>query len=149
VFGHGLVIVSTSFDLASVLAIRPDGKGDVSASHIEWQLRRGAPHSPSMLLVGDELYMVSDGGVATCVEAKTGRNVWQERLGGGYSASLLYGDGKIYFQNEEGAGTVIEAGKEYKQLAKNELGERTLASYAVVESDLLIRTDKHLYRIKK
>jgi outer membrane protein assembly factor BamB len=102
-----------------------------------------------MLLVGEELYMVSDGGVASCVDAKTGKSHWQERLGGGYSASLLYGDGKIYFQNEEGVGTVIEVGKKFKQLARSDLGERTLASYAVVESDLLIRTDKHLYRIKR
>jgi outer membrane protein assembly factor BamB len=149
VFGHGLVFISTSFDLPTVLAIRPDGSGNVTDTHVAWRLRRAAPHSASMLLVEDELYMVSDGGVATCVDAKTGKNHWQERLGGGFSASLLYGDGKIYFQNEEGAGTVIEAGKEFKQLAKNELGERTLASYAVVESDLLIRTDKHLYRIKR
>jgi outer membrane protein assembly factor BamB len=147
VFGHGLVFISRGFDSPQVLAIRPDGRGNVSDTHVAWRLARGAPHSPSMVLVDGELFMVSDGGVASCVDAKTGEVHWQKRLGGNYSASLLAGDGKIYFQSEDGVGTVVAAGKEFKDLARNEMKERTLASYAVVGSDFLIRTDKHLYRI--
>jgi outer membrane protein assembly factor BamB len=147
VFGHGLVFVSSSFDSPNVLAIRPDGRGNVTDSHVEWRLSRGAPHSPSMVLVGDELFMVSDRGVATCVDAKTGKQHWQERLGGDFSASLLAGDGKVYFQSEEGVGIVIEAGKSFNELARNDVKERTLASYAVIDHDLLIRSDKHLYRV--
>ncbi len=149
VFGHGLVFLSTGFDSPKVLAIRPDGTGNVTDTHVAWELKRGAPHSPSLLLVGDELYMISDGGVATCVDAKTGDIHWQERLGGRYSASPLYADGKIYFQSEDGVGIVIAAGKEFNQLARNDLKERTLASYAVIDEALLIRSDKHLYRIEQ
>lgn len=149
IFGHGLVFVSTSYDSPKLLAIRPDGTGNVTSSHVAWQLDRGGPHSPSMVLVGDELYFVSDGGVAMCVDAKTGEKHWQKRLGGNFSASLLAGDGKIYFQSEEGEGIVVAASKEFQELARNAMKERTLASYAVIGSDFLIRTDKHLYRIHK
>jgi outer membrane protein assembly factor BamB len=149
VFGHGLVFVSTSYDAPKVLAIRPDGTGNVTDTHVAWQLDRGGPHSPSMVLVGDELYLVSDGGVAMCVDAQTGKKHWQQRLGGNFSSSLLAGDGKIYFQSEDGVGTVVEAATSFNELARNEMKERTLASYAVIGSDLLIRTDKHLYRIRK
>ena len=149
VFAHGLVFVSTSYDAPKVLAIRPDGRGNVTNSHVAWTLDRGGPHSPSMVIVGDELYLVSDGGVAMCVDAKTGEKHWQKRLGGNFSASLVAGDGNIYFQSEEGEGIVIAASKEFKELARNEMKERTLASYAVIDSDLLIRTDKHLVRVHK
>jgi outer membrane protein assembly factor BamB len=104
VYGHGLVFLSTSYDSPVLLAVRPDGKGDVTDTHVVWKERKGAPHTASPLLVGEELYMVSDGGVATCLDAKTGAQHWQQRLGGGFSASPLYGDGKIYFQNEQGVG---------------------------------------------
>jgi outer membrane protein assembly factor BamB len=147
VYGHGLVFLSTGYNTPSLLAIRPDGKGDVTATHIAWKARQGAPHTPSLLLVGDELYMVSDGGQASCLDARTGRVHWQKRIGNAYSASPLFGDGKIYFQSEDGVGTVIEAGREFKLLARNPLEERSLASYAVADGSLFIRTEKHLYRI--
>ncbi len=147
VYGHGLVFVSTSYDAAKVLAIRVDGEGDVTDTHVVWTLRRGAPHTPSMLLIGDALYMVSDRGVASCVDAKTGNLHWQERLSGSYSASPVHAGDKIYFQNESGEGTVIRAAKTFEMLAKNDLAERTLASYAVADGAIYIRTDKHLYRI--
>jgi outer membrane protein assembly factor BamB len=148
VYGHGLVFLSTSFDAPVLLAVRPDGKGDVTETHVAWRERRNAPNTPSPLLVGDELYMVSDRGVATCLDAKTGKQHWQERLGGGFSASPLYADGKVYFQNESGVGYVVKAGKQYELLAKNELDERTLASYAAADGALFIRTEGHLYSIE-
>ncbi len=148
VYGHGLVYICTGYNTPKLLAIRPDGRGDVTDTHVEWTMKRGAPHTPSLLLVGDELYMVSDRGVASCVDAKTGKPHWQERLGGGFSASPLYADGKIYFQSEQGEGTVIAPGTTFRRIATNDLGERTLASYAVGDSALFIRSAQALYRIE-
>lgn len=147
VFGHGLVFLSTSYDSPTLLAIKPDGKGDVTATHVAWSSKKGAPHTPSPLLVGDELYTISDQGVATCWNAKTGETHWQKRLGGNYSASPLFADGKIYFQTETGTTYVVKAGKSFEQVAKNEIGERTLASFAAVKGALFLRTDKALYKI--
>jgi outer membrane protein assembly factor BamB len=149
VYGHGLVFLSSSYDSPTLLAIKPDGKGDVTATHVAWSAKKGAPHTPSPLLVGDELYTVSDQGIATCWNAKTGDVLWQQRLNGNYSASPVFADGKIYFQTEQGVGYVVKAGKEFKQLAKNEMGERTLASYAAVKGALFLRTDKALYKIQE
>jgi outer membrane protein assembly factor BamB len=147
VFGHGLVFVSSGFDSPVLLAIRPDGQGDITASHMAWILRKGAPLTPSPLLVGDELYLVSDNGIASCVDAKTGKVHWQERIGGNYSASPLYADGKIYCQSEEGTGVVLKVGKRFEVLSRNSLNERTLASYAASDGAFFIRTENHLYRI--
>jgi outer membrane protein assembly factor BamB len=149
VFGHGLVFVSSGFESPNLLAIRPDGQGDVTTTHVAWTLRKGAPLTPSPLLVGDEVYLVSDSGIASCVDAKTGKVHWQERIGGSYSASPLYADGKIYCQSEEGTGVVLKAGKRFEVLARNSLGERTLASYAASDGAFFIRTEKHLYRIQE
>ena len=149
VFGHGLLFISTAFDNPEVIAIRPDGQGDVTDTHVSWRLSKGAPKTPSMLLVGDELYFVSDAGIATCADAKTGRVHWSERVGGNYSASPLFADGRIYLQNEEGIGVVLAPGKTFHELARNSLGERTLASYAVTDGAIFIRTETHLYRVGK
>jgi outer membrane protein assembly factor BamB len=147
VFGHGLLFIATGFDQPTVMAVRPDGKGDVTDTHVAWTLKKGAPNTPSPLLVGEELYLVSDGGIASCVDAKTGRVHWQERIGGNYSASPIHAGGGIYFQNEEGTGVVVKAGREFEKLASNELGERTLASYAAGDGALFIRAAKHLYKV--
>jgi outer membrane protein assembly factor BamB len=147
-FGYGLVFLSTGYDSPEVLAIRADGRGDVTATHVAWRLKKGAPHTPSMLLVGDELYMVSDRGVATCVDARTGREHWQERVGGNYSASLVYADDKIYLQSEEGPALVIRPGKRFQRIADAGFPERTLASYAVGDNALFVRTEKNLYRVE-
>lgn len=147
VFGHGLVFIGTGYDSPSVLAIRPDGTGDVTDTHVAWTVAQAAPHSPSLLLVGDALYMVSDRGVASCLDAKSGEKIWQERIGGNFSASPVYADGRIYLQSEDGVGTVIQAGTAFEQLATNPLNERTLASYAISDGSIFIRSDKHLFRI--
>ena len=147
VAGHGMVFFSTGFDRATAMAVKLGGKGDVTKTHVAWTLAKGAPHTPSMLLAGDELYMVSDGGIASCVEAKTGKVIWSERLGGGHSASPIYANGRLYFINEKGVLTVIEAGRKFKVLGKKDFGERTLASPAVANDSLYIRTEKHLWRI--
>jgi outer membrane protein assembly factor BamB len=147
-FANGLVILSTGYDSPKVLAIRPDGEGDVTKTHVAWTHKKNAPHAPSPLTVGDEVYLVSDGGMATCLDAKTGEVHWEERLGGHFSASPICADGKIYVQSEEGVGVVFKAGKRFEIVAKNDLGQHSLASYAAADGALFIRTEKHLYRIQ-
>lgn len=150
VFGHGLLFVSSSYDRPVVYAVRPAGaQGDVTDSHVAWTHAKGAPNTPSTILVGEELYFVSDAGIATAVEAKTGKVHWSERLGGDFSASPVFADGRLYFQNETGTGYVVKPGQTFELLAKNDLGERTLASYAVDDGALFIRGEKHLFRIGK
>ncbi|MDA7916326.1 PQQ-like beta-propeller repeat protein [Verrucomicrobia bacterium] len=149
VYGHGMVFIATGYDRPKVMAIRVDGSGDVTQSHVVWTARKSAPNTPSLLLVGEELYMVSDGGIGSCLDARTGAVHWNERLGGTYSASPLFGDGRIYFQSEGGECVVINAGKTFQVVAKNDLEEKAFASYAVVGSDFIIRTETKLYRIRK
>lgn len=150
VFGHGLLFVSSSYDRPVVYAVRPAGaQGDVTDSHVAWTHAKGAPNTPSTILVGEELYFVSDAGIATAVEAKTGKVHWSERLGGDFSASPVFADGRLYFQNETGTGYVVKPGQTFELIAKNDLGERTLASYAVDDGALFIRGEKHLFRIGK
>ena len=147
VYGHGLVYIATGFHKPSLLAVRPDGTGDVTSSHIAWTLSRGAPLTPSPLLVNDEIYVVSDNGIATCVNAKTGEIHWQQRIGGNFSASPVLADGHIYLLSEEGVATVLTPGKEFRKLATNSLDGSTLASMAVADGAIFIRSQSHLYRI--
>jgi outer membrane protein assembly factor BamB len=147
VFGQGLVFIATGFQQPTLIAVRPDGTGDVTRSHVAWTLRRGAPYTPSPILAGEQLFIVNDAGIATCVEAKTGTIHWQQRLGGNYSASPVLADGRLYFLSEEGVTTVIEPATTFKRLATSQLDGATLASMAVAERSFFIRTQSHLYRI--
>ena len=130
-----------------MLAVRVDGRGDVTKSHVAWTLKRGVPLTPSPLLVGDELYMVNDGGIASCVDAKTGADIWRARINGNFSASPIYADGRIYFLSEEGLTVVIAPGKKFQALATNQLEGETLASMAVSGESIFIRSRTHLYRL--
>lgn len=147
VYGNGLVFICTGFQEPSLLAVRPDGRGDVTKSKVVWKLGRAIPRTPSPLLVGDELYIVTDNGIATCVDAKTGEELWRARLDGNFSASPIYADGRIYFLSEEGESIVIAPGRQLKHLATNQLEGPTLASMAVSHSSLFIRSATHLYRL--
>ncbi|MCE2694516.1 MAG: PQQ-like beta-propeller repeat protein [Verrucomicrobiaceae bacterium] len=149
VYAHGMVYVSSSYDKPVLLAIKVDGKGDVTGTHVAWTIDKAVPHNPSMAVIGDELYFVADNGILTCADAKTGQIHYSERCTGPISASLLVADGKLYLQDEKGLGVVVKPGKTFQILAQNNLDERSLASYAVIGSDLLIRTEGNLYRIKK
>lgn len=147
VFAHGLVFVATGYDRAKLLAIDPTGSGDVTKSHVKWTMTRSAPLTPSPLVVGDELYVVSDNGIASCLDARTGTVHWQERLAGTYSASPLSAEGRIYFQREDGETVIVKADRTFSELGRNRLEPRTFASFAVLDDSLLIRTEKNLYRI--
>lgn len=147
VFGKGLVFIATGFYEPTIVAVRVDGEGDVTRSHVAWTLSRGAPYTPSPILVGDELYVTSDTGVLTVVDAVSGTVVYQARLGGNYSASPVLADGRIYFQSEEGVTTVIAPGKAFNRLAVNRLDGSTLASMAISNGSIYLRSDTHLYRI--
>jgi outer membrane protein assembly factor BamB len=149
VYGHGLVYIATGFQQPTLIAVRPDGSGDVTKTHVAWTLRRAAPLTPSPLIVGDEIYVVNDGGIASCLDARTGDTHWQQRLGGEYSASPVFVDGRIYFLNEEGVATAIAPGKAFVRLATASLDGATLASIAVADGSFFIRSDTNLYRIAK
>ena len=147
VYGQGMVYLSTGFQTPSLLAVQTDGVGDVTNSHVAWRLNRGAPLTPSPLLVGNELYVINDFGIVTCINATTGDVHWQNRIGGNHSASPVYANGRIYFQSEEGITTVIQSGTNFQILAQNELDGETLASMAISSGTVVIRTNSHLYRI--
>jgi outer membrane protein assembly factor BamB len=147
VYGNGLVYITTGFQQPSLLAVRVDGKGDVTRTHVAWRLSRGAPYTPSPLLVGTELYVVSDLGVVTCVDAVTGTVHWQQRIGGNHSASPVLAAGRIYFLSEEGVATVIAPGRVFQKLATNALDGATLASMAVFNRSFFVRSHSHLYRL--
>ena len=114
-----------------------------------WTEPKSGPTTPSPLVLGDEIYYVSDGGIATCADAKTGAVHWRERLNGGFSASPVAAEGRVYFQNETGVGYVVKAGTTYELLATNDIGEKTLASYGVVDGALFIRGEKMLWKVRK
>lgn len=147
VFGHGLVFIATGFHQPAIIAVRPDGAGDVTGTHVAWTLRRAAPFTPSPILVGDDLFVVNDVGIASCVEARTGVIQWQQRLGGNYSASPVFAGGRVYFASEEGAVTAIAPARTFTRLATNQLDGAIMASMAVAGQSFIIRTDRALYRI--
>ena len=146
---QGMLFIGTGYDRPKVLGIRvPQEKGDLTDSHIAWETRRSAPNTPSMIVVEDALYFVSDGGILSCVNPQDGKVHWSERLGGNYSASPIAIDDRIYFVSEEGMVNVVAADTaELNVLAKNDLKERSLASPAAFNNTLLLRTQDHLWKI--
>ena len=150
VAGHGMIYASSGFNKPVLHAVRTGGSGDVTESHVAWKGEaKDVPKNASFLLVGDELYTFGDNGVGTCWDAKTGEVIWQERVAGPYSASPIYNNGRIYTLDELGVSVVLQAGREYKELATNDLGEPALASFGVDSDALFIRTEAALYRIEE
>jgi len=147
-FCFGLVLVNTGAS-QQIWAVRPDGRGDVTDSHVAWKLDKSVPFIPSPTIVGSLIYMINDDGIISCIEAKTGKPVWRKRVGGKYEASPIAADGRIYFFSDEGPTTVIAAGRQYKELAVNKLADGFLASPAVAGKALFLRTKTHLYRIEQ
>jgi outer membrane protein assembly factor BamB len=153
VVGHGLVF-NSSGRAGPTLAIRPGGTGNVTESHIAWSSPRGSPFIPSPILVGDHLYMVNDmQSIVTTFNAASGQTAWQGRLGvaraEGFSASPVAFDGKVFFTNDEGETFVLRAGGTFDLLHTNAIGERTLASPALVDGKWYIRTESNLIAIGK
>ncbi|MFM7076789.1 MAG: PQQ-binding-like beta-propeller repeat protein [Planctomycetaceae bacterium] len=147
VTAFGLAFVSSGYDDAVFYALPLGGRGEIGEEQVAWKTTKGAPRNASPLVIGDELYMVSDNGVISCLDARTGTLHWQERLGGDCTASPLYADGRIYVTDENGMTKVIAPGREYRELARNELPGRTLASLAAADGALFLRTDGALYRL--
>ena len=113
-----------------------------------WRSKRGTPKKPSLTLVGDLLFGIEDGGVATCWEAATGEVVWSERLGGNYSASPVVAQGRLYCVGQDGNTVVVEASRTFRKLAENKLEEGSMASPAVAGDSLFLRTKSFLYRLE-
>ena len=139
--------MSTGFTKPEMLALRLAGAE--SAPEIMWRQPRGAPTMPSPLVVGSEVYLVNDKGIATCLDARTGDIVWSERLGGNFSSSPLFADGRIYVGNREGATFVIKPGRTFELLATNQLAGQIFATPAAVGRAIYLRTDEALYRLEK
>jgi outer membrane protein assembly factor BamB len=149
VLGDNLAFTVSGFEKPTIRAVRLDGRGDVTDTHIAWEQTRGVPMIPSMLYLPPHLYSITTGGIAQCMSAETGEILWQERVGGNHSSSPVYADGHIYFASEEGDVTVIRAGPEFMPVARNPMGERIQASIAVSRGQLFIRTEQALYAIAR
>ena len=147
-FGNGLLYINSADGPSPLIAVRPDGLGDIT-SDIVWQTSRSVPKRSSQLLIGELLFMMNDSGVASCLNAMNGEEIWTERLGGEYWASPLYADGLIYCFSQSGVIPVFRAGREYELVAENQLGEGFIASPAVAGRSLILRSTTHLYRVER
>lgn len=146
VIGDGLVYTCSGFEAPTIRVVRPDGAGDVTETHIAWEQIQGVPSLASLLLANDLIYAVTDTGVLSCIDAKTGEQVWKKRIGGKHSASPILAEGRIYFLSEpDGEAIVIEAGPEYKEIARNTLSEVCKASMAVSQGNIFIRSEHSLF----
>lgn len=148
VLGDGLVYTCSGFEQPTIRVVRPDGQGDVTETHIEWEQIQGVPSLASLLLVDGRIYAANDKGIVSCLDAATGEPLWKRRVGGKFSASPILADGRIYFLSEpDGEVTVIESGPEYQKITRNTLGEMCKASMAVSQGNIFIRSEDNLYCI--
>jgi outer membrane protein assembly factor BamB len=149
VFGYGMAFINVGYSKPELWAVRVDGRGDVTDTHVAWKCTRGVPGRASPLLIDGRIYMLTDKGVASCLDAKTGEEIWRQRIGGNYSASSVYVDGRIYFFSEAGKTTVLMPGTLPEILARNMLDDGFMASPAVAGKAFFLRTRSHLYRIEE
>jgi outer membrane protein assembly factor BamB len=149
VFHNGVIYLSRGYRNSDFMAIRPGGQGDVSSSNIIWRVPSGASYVPSILYYEGLLYVTNEVGIVTCTDAETGKQVWRQRLGGIFFASPVAGDGKIYMVSETGETFVLKAGRAPVILAQNNLDERILASPAISNGHLFLRSDGTLFCIGK
>jgi outer membrane protein assembly factor BamB len=147
-YGLGLVFLCTGDGGLKLLAVRPEGHGNITKKAIVWKSRRNVPSRSSPLLLDGLLYMVDERGIASCLDARTGRQLWQQRLQGTFFASPIYADGRLYFVNDSGDGFVLAPGRRPQVLAVNQLDDGCMASPAVSGSDLFLRTKKYLYCLR-
>ena len=139
--------VTGGFPERHILAIRPDGRGNVTDTHIIWRAKRGAAYVPSPIIVGPYFLIVSDSGIASCFRAADGTRLWMERLGGGHSASTVAADGLAYFVSDQGVTTVLRPGAKFEVIAKNPLGQKISTSPAISQGQLFLRGHRHLFCI--
>lgn len=147
VVGHGFIYICTGYVRPELLALPETVEGEVGESEVVFRVKRQVSAQPSPVLVDHEIYMVSDQGIATCLDALTGKQIWQQRIEGNYSSSPLAVDGKIYFSSREGQTTVIKPGRVFEKLAVNHLDAQLMASPATLDGALFLRSESHLYRI--
>ena len=147
VYANGMLYASRGYSSGPYMAIRPGGKGDVSKTHVTWRVPTGAPYVSSLLYYQDLIYMATENGILFCVDPSNGATLWKERTGGVFSASPVAADGKIYFISEGGETVVVQAGPKFTLLKRNSLGERCLASPAISQGRIFIRSDQHLFCI--
>ena len=147
VYADGTIYLSRGYRNSDILALRAGGRGDVSASHLRWRLPAGGSYVPSVVHYQGHIYMTNEVGVVTCATADNGSPVWKERLGGIFFASPVAADGKIYLLSETGEMFVLRAGPKPEVLARNDLGERFLASPAISGGMIILRSDGTLFAI--
>jgi outer membrane protein assembly factor BamB len=129
------------------MGIRPDGEGNVTKTHVAWRTTKGCAYVPSPIVAGDGKYflVVSDGGIASCFDAATGKRHWMERIGAHYSASLVEAKGLVHFLADDGTTTIIRPGPKFEVVAENKLGENCYASPAISQGRIYVRAEKHLW----
>ncbi len=147
VYNGEYVFVTAGYPERHILAIRPDGSGNVTDTHVAWRTNRGAAYVPSPIFEGPYLLVVADSGIASCFNAKTGKRHWMERLPGGHSPSTVSADGLVYFTSDRGVTTIVRPGKMFNIIARNELEEQISASPAISQGQIFLRTHQHLYCI--
>ena len=147
VYGHGLVFISTGYTSQHLIALKPEGTGDIT-QNVAWKTAKNAPNTPTPLLVGDELYVVADNGFASCLDAKTGTVRWSQRLKGrAFSSSPILVNGTVFVTSEDGVGTVFEATPTgYKEVATNDMKEKTFATPLPAAGKLYLRTETTLFQ---
>jgi outer membrane protein assembly factor BamB len=146
-FHDGVLYASRGYRSGPFFAVRTGGRGDVSKTRVVWSVPTGAPYISSLLYHDGLLYMASDAGIVTCVDAKTGEKVWQERIEGIFTASPVAAEGRVYLVSETGETIVLQAGREPRVLARNAIGERSAASPALAGGRIFLRTDDHLVAV--
>jgi len=147
-FDGGLAFIVTGFNKKELWAVKTDGTGDVTETHVAWRLKTRVGKYASPILVDGLIYTASDESFITAVEAATGKSVWTERVGGKYAASPVYGDGRLYFPSQDGTMLVIKPGRSLQPLATNTLASGFMASPGVAGKAFYLRTKTHLYRIE-
>src|SRR5258705_12957151 len=137
------------FEKGEFWEIKQGGSGVVTDTNVVWKVKKNVPNKPLILVVNDLIFMIDDGGIASCLDAKSGADVWRERVGGSFSAAPLYAEGRIYFFSEEGKTTVIEAGRKYNVLAENQLGDGYMATPAIVDGGIVLRSRTKVFWVGK
>lgn len=146
---NGVVYLSRGYRSSPYLAIKLGGSGDVSKSHVVWQTPTGAPYVSSLVYYDGLLYMASEMGIITAIDAATSEQVWRERVGGVFTASPVAGDGKIYFVSETGETVVVRAGRKPEVVARNKINAHLVASPAISRGRLFLRSDDELIAVGK